>query len=163
MRLVSPRLRRGTRGSPRAEPRSEAASARPAREPGQSLVEFALGITIFVTLMIGLVDLARAAFLYNGVADASRELARVTSVHPGTTLGTSTETTDATTSEQGIVPGLTVTSFDCIDIAGSAVTLECKPGDWVKVSVSTSFYPIMPLLSSFGPFTFSTASSAKIQ
>jgi hypothetical protein len=29
--------------------------------------------------------------------------------------------------------------------------------------VQTSFQPILPLLSPFGPITFSTASSAKIQ
>jgi hypothetical protein len=31
------------------------------------------------------------------------------------------------------------------------------------VSVQTSFNVVLPILSSFGPFTFSTSSSAKIQ
>jgi Flp pilus assembly protein TadG len=132
---------------------------------GQSLVEFALGITIFMTLLIGLVDLARAAFLFNGVSDAARELARVTSVHPGTTLGSSAETTSAVSAERALVPGLVVTSYDCIDIAGVSVTgtTNCQPGNWVKVSVQTSFQPILPVLSAFGPITFATSSSAKIQ
>ena len=134
------------------------------RSGGQSLVEFALGITIFLTILIGLVDLARAAFLFNGVSDAARELARVTSVHPGTpTLGTSTETTSAESAERALVPGLVVTSYACIDLAGVPVTETCKSGNWVKVSVRTSFQPILPVLSAFGPFTFSTSSSAKIQ
>ena len=60
------------------------------RSRGQGLVEFAIGITVFLTILIGLIDLARAAFLFNGVSDAARELARVTSVHPGSpTLGSS--------------------------------------------------------------------------
>ena len=128
-------------------------------------MEFALGITIFVTLLIGLVDLARAAYLFNGVSDASRQIARVTSVHSGgVTLGGSTETANAVAAARGLVPGMTVTSYACIDIAGAAVSApECKPGNWVKVSVKTSFYPILPFLSSLGPFTFTTASSAKIQ
>ena len=131
---------------------------------GQGLVEFALGITIFLTILIGLVDLARAAFLFNGVSDAAREIARVTSVHPGTTtLGSSSETTSAVSNERGLVPGLSVTSYACIDLAGAAVSGSCQPGDWVKVSVRTSFQPILPLLAPFGPITFSTASSAKIQ
>jgi Flp pilus assembly protein TadG len=133
---------------------------------GQSLVEFALGITIFMTLLIGLVDLARAAFLFNGVSDAAREVARVTSVHPGTTtLGSSAETTAAVSAERSLVPGLVVTSYDCIDIAGASVTgtTSCQPGNWVKVSVRTSFQPILPVLSAFGPITFATSSSAKIQ
>ena len=131
---------------------------------GQGLVEFSLGIIIFLTILIALVDLARAAFLFNGVSDAAREIARVTSVHPGTpSLGSSTQTTSAVSSERVLVPGLTVTGYDCIDISGVAVTSTCQPGDWVKVSVRTSFTPVLPLLSAFGPITFTTASSAKIQ
>jgi Flp pilus assembly protein TadG len=134
------------------------------RSRGQSLVEFALGITVFLTILIGLVDLARAAFLFNGVSDAAREIARVTSVHPGSTgLGTSSETTTAVSNERVLVPGLTVSSYACIDLAGAAVPTTCQPGNWVKVSVRTSFQPILPLLSAFGPITFATASSAKIQ
>ena len=139
--------------------------ARPrGRRAGQTLVEFALGITVFLTILIGLVDLARAAFLFNGVSDAAREIARVTSVHPGTTtLGASSQTTTAVSNERGLVPGLSVTSYACIDLAGAAVSGSCQSGDWVKVSVQTSFQPILPLLAPFGPITFATASSAKIQ
>lgn len=117
-----------------------------------------------MTLLIALIDLARMAFLFNGVSDAAREIARVTSVHPGTSgLGSSDETTAAVTHERALVPGLTVTSYSCIDIAGSSVAVPCQSGDWVKVSVRTSFSPILPVLAAFGPITFNTASSAKIQ
>jgi Flp pilus assembly protein TadG len=140
----------------RGRPRSRAA--------GQGLVEFALGIVIFLTVLIALVDLARAAFLFNGVSDAAREIARVTSVHPGTpSLGSSTQTATTVSNERVLVPGLTVTGYDCIDLSGASVTATCEPGDWVKVSVRTSFTPVLPLLNAFGPITFSTASSAKIQ
>ncbi len=130
---------------------------------GQGLVEFALGITVFLTLFIGLVDLARAAFLYNGVSDAAREIARVTSVHPGATLGTSSESASAAANARGLVPGLTVTSYQCIDIAGANVSGTCHPGSWVRVSVRASFNAVLPILSAFGPFTLTTSSSAKIQ
>jgi Flp pilus assembly protein TadG len=130
---------------------------------GQSLVEFALGLTVFLTILIGLVDLARAAFLFNGVSEAAREIARVTSVHPGATLGASSETTAAISAERALVPGLTIDSYSCINLAGAAVSGTCQPGNWVKVSVRTSFQPILPVLSAFGQFTFTTASSAKIQ
>ena len=134
------------------------------RARGQGLVEFAFGITIFLTILIGLVDLARAAFLFNGVSDAAREIARVTSVHPGSSgLGSSPETSTSVAGERVLVPGLTVLSYSCIDLAGVSVSGTCQPGDWVKVSVRTSFQPILPLLAPFGPITFSTASSAKIQ
>jgi TadE-like protein len=130
---------------------------------GQGIVEFALGITIFLTLFVALVDLARAAFLFNGVSDAAREIARVTSVHPGATLGTSAESAQALTNERGLVPGLTVTAYTCVDLAGTTVTGTCQPGNWVRVSVSTSFNAILPLFSAFGAVTFTTSSSAKIQ
>ena len=82
------------------------------RSGGQGLVEFAIGITMFLTILIGLIDLARAAFLFNGVSDAARELARVTSVHPGDpTLGSSPETTAAVSAERALVPGLVVNSY----------------------------------------------------
>jgi Flp pilus assembly protein TadG len=130
---------------------------------GQSLVEFALGVSVFLTLLVGLVDLARAAWLFNGASEAARQIARVTSVHPGTSLGSSSETTAAVTSERALVPGLTVTSYACIDIAGASVSGSCTAGNWVRVSVQTSFRPVLPLLAVFGPITFTTASSAKIQ
>ncbi len=134
------------------------------RARGQGLVEFAIGITVFLTILIGLIDLARAAFLYNGVSDAARELARVTSLHPGSpTLGSSSQTAAVLGTEQKLVPGLTVTSYSCVDLAGTVITGLCRPGSWVKVAVRTSFTPVLPLLSAFGPITFTTSSSAKIQ
>lgn len=133
------------------------------RSNGQGLVEFALGITIFLTILIGLIDLARAAWLFNGVSDAAREIARVTSVHPGTTtLGGSSETATAVSGERALVPGLSVTSYTCIDISGATVTGTCQPGDWVRVQVKTTFRAASPLLIPLGAITLSTASSAKI-
>jgi Flp pilus assembly protein TadG len=139
-------------------------TGRSRRSRGQGLVEFAIGITVFLTILIGLIDLARAAFLFNGVSDAARELARVTSLHPGSpTLGSSSQTATTLGTEQRLVPGLTVTSYTCVDLAGTTITGLCRPGSWVKVAVRTSFTPVLPLLSAFGPITFTTASSAKIQ
>jgi Flp pilus assembly protein TadG len=133
------------------------------RSRGQGLVEFALAITIFLTILIGLIDLARAAFLFNGVSDAAREIARVTSLHPGTSLGASSQTATTVSAERVLVPGLTVTGYSCLDLAGDPVVGVCRAGSWVKVAVRTSFNPVLPLLSAFGPISFTTASSAKIQ
>jgi hypothetical protein len=131
---------------------------------GQGLVEFALGITIFLTIFIGLIDLARAAFLYNGLSEAAREVARVTSVHPGgLSLGSSPEVTSRVNAERALMPGFTVISFSCVDLSGAVVTDPCNPGYWVRISVRSSFFPVLPLLSVFGPIQFTTTSSAKIQ
>jgi Flp pilus assembly protein TadG len=137
---------------------------RPASQRGQGLVEFAIGITIFLTLLIGIVDLARGVFTFNGVAEAAREITRETSVHVGSgALGTSTDTTAMIAVQQGLVPGLTVASFACVDLAGANVSGSCKPGDWVRVTVQAPFVPVLPLLTALGPITLGSVSSAEIQ
>lgn len=131
---------------------------------GQGLVEFAIGITIFLTLLIGIVDMARGVYVFNGVSEAAREITRETSVHLGSgALGASTESVAMVAIQRGMVPGLTVTSYVCVDLAGSTVSSTCKPGDWVRVSVEAPFIPVLPLLAALGPITLTSVSSAEIQ
>lgn len=47
---------------------------------GQALVEFALVLPIFVLMIFGLVDLGRAVFINNSLAEAARDGARYGSV-----------------------------------------------------------------------------------
>ena len=56
----------------------------PARGAGQSLVEFALVLPLFLTILIGMVDVGRAIWANNVVANAAREAARYAIVHGGT-------------------------------------------------------------------------------
>ena len=131
---------------------------------GQGLVEFAIGITIFLTLLIGIVDLARGVFLFNGVSEAAREITRETSVHRGSgALGDSAETVAMVDTQRTIVSGLTVTAYACVDLGGATVSGTCKPGDWVRVSVAAPFQPVLPLLAALGPITLTPVSSAEIQ
>ena len=48
---------------------------------GQTLVEFALVIPIFILLLLGLFDIGRAVWNYNTVANAAREAVRVAVVN----------------------------------------------------------------------------------
>jgi len=50
-------------------------------ERGQSLVEFALILPIFILVLAGLFDLGRAVFAYNTISNASRESVRVAIVN----------------------------------------------------------------------------------
>ena len=137
---------------------------RASRPNGQALVEFAVGIGVFLMLLIGTVDLGRAAYQYNGVSAAAREIARVASVHPGSgTLGDSPESAAVTATQTGLIPGLAVTSYQCIDIGGTPVAGACHPGDWVRVTVSAAFRPVLPLLVPFGDMRMDSSSSAEIQ
>jgi Flp pilus assembly protein TadG len=51
------------------------------RGRGQSLVEFALVIPIIILLVVGFVEIGRAVFAYNTVANAARQAVRVAAVN----------------------------------------------------------------------------------
>jgi Flp pilus assembly protein TadG len=134
-------------------------------EAGQALVEFSLAVTIFLVLLMSVVDLGRGIYLYNGVSEAAREIARVTSVHPGAAIGDSSQTASVVATQQSLVPGLTSPTIQCVDITGTPVSSNCIPGDWVEVTVSAPYAPVTPLLSigGFGHFTMQSTSTVQIQ
>ena len=133
------------------------------KDDGQSLVEFAIGIVLFLLMLIGIVDLGRAVYQLSGVSQAAREIARTTSVHPGTTLGNSPETAATFAVQSRLVPGLSVSSYACVDIGGADVTGTCKPGNWVRVTVVSRFVPSLPLLNLVGPIDLASSGSAEIE
>jgi Flp pilus assembly protein TadG len=59
---------------------------RGAGRPGQALVEFVLILPIFLLLIFGLVDFARAWSAHHAIADAAREGTRLLVVNEGTTF-----------------------------------------------------------------------------
>lgn len=133
------------------------------RTRGQALVEFSIGILVFLALFIAMVDLARAVFMYNGVSQAARELARETSVYPGVALGTSSETQAVFGTQRNLVPGLQTPTFECYDLSGIPQFDTCRPGDWVKVTATTRFQPSLPFLTALMTLDFTSSSSAEIQ
>jgi len=52
------------------------------REKGQSLVEFAVGVTLLLYLVVGIVDASRALFTYLALRDAAQEGALYGSTDP---------------------------------------------------------------------------------
>jgi Flp pilus assembly protein TadG len=145
---------------------SRRSAPRRGSERGQALVEFALALTIFILLVMGILDLGRGIYMYNSVSEAAREIARVTSVHPGTGLGSgswspSPEAQAVIDAQEGLVWELSVEEPTCTDIDGSAAT--CDPGTWVKVTVSAPYTPVTPLLIPLvGTKTLSSTSSIQI-
>jgi Flp pilus assembly protein TadG len=134
------------------------------RDTGQALVEFALVLFPLLLMLLGTFDVGRGIYLYNGVAEAAREVARTTSVHIGTTTGSSTQTAAVVAKQKSLIPKLSNATFTCVDINGASNAHQpCQPGDGVKVTMSVPFSLITPLLSSFiGPFTFSSSSTIQI-
>jgi hypothetical protein len=55
-------------------------------QEGQGLMEFALVLPVFLALLLGTVDIGRAIWANNTVANAAREAARYAAVHGGAKL-----------------------------------------------------------------------------
>jgi Flp pilus assembly protein TadG len=50
-------------------------------ERGSTLLEFAIGVTVFVTAMFGVLEFGRALWVHNALADAARRGARYAVLH----------------------------------------------------------------------------------
>jgi Flp pilus assembly protein TadG len=146
---------------------------RPGQEAhGQTLVEFSLALIPFLFLLMGVVDLGRGIYTNNGVAQAAREIARVTSVHqctgPCTTATWSTQMTDVINTQKNLVPGLTSAGItvSCVDITDAAVTVaagsSCPGGDYIKTSVTVTFRLVSPLLPVPNPMSFSSTAHQQV-
>ena len=61
------------------------------------------------------------------------------------------------------MPGLGTPAYACIDIAGAAVTGPCNGGNWVRVTINSSFIPVTPLAGLLGTVTLTSSASAKIE
>jgi len=129
---------------------------------GQALVEFSLAFIVFIFMLLALFDLGRGVYMYNGVSEAAREIARATAVHPGITLGASNETIDRVAVQRSLVPDMGTPSFACVNVDGSASTNDpCTTDDYVRVTVTATYRPIS-LLGIGGPITLSASSSIRI-
>ena len=127
---------------------------------GQALTEFAFMLIPFLFVLLGTFDLGRGVYTYNAVAEAAREIARVAIVHPGSPLGSSAEAQATISAQRRTVPGLTAggIAISCVDLADQPVTNACRPGDYVKVSVTVSWAPVTPLLAAIGLHELSSVS-----
>jgi Flp pilus assembly protein TadG len=138
-----------------------ASSSRP-RDRGQALVEFSLTLIVFLVLIMAIVDLGRGIYMYNGVSQSVREIARVTSVHPGTTLGNSAETAAVVATQKRLIPNLGTPTFSCVDVDDTPVSGPCPSGMRVKVTIVAPYRAVTPLLGLAGTFNLSSASSVEI-
>ena len=141
------------------------------RSSGQALVEFSLAILLFLVILMGVYDLGRAVYMYNGVAEAAREIARRTSVYTcdhslACVLGDSPETASTISVQRNLIPSMAhiapgAPDFECVDIAGDIKAGECGSLDFVRVTVSATYSPLT-LLGVSGPITVRSTSSVQI-
>jgi Flp pilus assembly protein TadG len=134
---------------------------------GQALVEFSLAIMVFLVIVLGVVDFGRAVYQNNGVAQAAREIARATSVHPGSDFsapaGRSSETNAVIATQKRMIPNLQDPTIVCVDIMGTVKVKDCLPGDWVRVTIAAPYSPVTPLLGLTGTWNLSASSTIVIQ
>jgi Flp pilus assembly protein TadG len=132
-------------------------------ESGQAVTELALVLIPFMLLLFGIMDLGRGMYAYNAVAEAAREIARVTSVHVGDPLGSSDDTLAVLSTQYALIPGMEAPTFSCVDITGVAVADDpCLPGNRVRVTVAAPFQPVTPLLIVLGEMDIQSTSSIQI-
>ena len=136
---------------------------------GQALVEFSLALTVFLMLIMGIVDFGRAIYQYNGVAEAAREIARVTASHSGsdfsTDAGRSPETKAVIATQKKLIPNLQDPDITCVGIDSTPIASdECIQGDWINVYINAPYTPITPLLGLTGTWNlFSASTSVQLQ
>ncbi|MGK2851944.1 MAG: TadE/TadG family type IV pilus assembly protein [Candidatus Limnocylindrales bacterium] len=141
-------------------------------DTGQSLVEFSLAIIVFLVILMGVVDFGMAIYRYNGVSEAAREIARVTSVHPCVDPlaltcppgePASVETQAVIDIQKALIPSLVVTDFVCVDNSGVVVSNPCDFSKHsVQVTVESAYSPVTPLLGLTGIWTMKGSSSAQL-
>jgi hypothetical protein len=132
------------------------------RARGQALVEFSLVLPIFVLLMLVVFDFGRGIYTYNGISEAAREIARTTIISPGIVLGSSVATQRSVDTQKGLVPGLQVVSYQCVEIDGTPSSDDpCISHDFVKVTVSSSYVPTA-LLGLGGPINLTASSTLEV-
>lgn len=137
---------------------------------GQSLVEFAVVLPVFLLLLFAVIDGGRAIFAYNQMSQVTRAVARVAST-------TCFETTPAcdksagsiatTIASQGAGYQSPVTwTVQCLDpVTGTVRTSGsniCTIGDLVRVSIAASFTLLTPVASSFGPVNVGSTTEQEI-
>ena len=135
------------------------------REHGQALVEFSLAIVIFLVLLMAIVDLGRGIYMFNGVSQAAREIARVASVHPGTTFG-GAEITAVVQTQKKLIPNLGNPTFSCVDIDGAPgldpKSGTCPTGAQVTVTITAVYGPVTPLMGLVGTWNMKSSSSVRM-
>ena len=125
---------------------------------GQGLVEFALVMPIFLTLIMGIVEFSRLMIIYTGAATASREAARY-----GASVGLSPSGIEHYRDCTGIrdtakrISGLAPIQDSDITIqydnpSTGFFEASCPPskfelGDRIVVQVNLTFDPIVPLIN----------------
>ena len=110
---------------------------------GNALVEGALVMTAFMMILFGIMDFARAIFVYNTTQFAAREGARYASVRGSASGDTATSDT-VRDYALGLMAGVPTSDVTVT----TTWTPNNTPGSYVTVAVNATFTPITPYMRS---------------
>jgi Flp pilus assembly protein TadG len=127
---------------------------------GAVLVETALVLLVFLLLILGMLDLGIAVLRNHLVAEAARQGARQAIVHgsKATQLGTWTAGNYQAPLRQFVLPLLPGIDPDTVAVQADWPDGGNDPGQRVRVTVSTSYRPIITLLFGSPSFNLSATS-----
>lgn len=121
------------------------------RERGQSLVEFALVLPVFLLLIFGLIDLGRAVYVSNSLAEAARDGARYGSVQARAYDDASRDgVEDWIRNRLQAVPDPTITA----ECTASTPSFGCTVNDILVVTIQSEVEMITPIIGQIvGPLS----------
>jgi Flp pilus assembly protein TadG len=110
---------------------------------GQALVEFALVVPIFLLLVFGLVDLGRAIYVNNAMAEAARDGARWGSVQARSATPAGLDSiAGEVAARMTAVPDPTI-EVSCV---ATLPALGCRTNDTLVVEIRTELDMITPII-----------------
>lgn len=148
-------------------PTREGSSNRRHRSSGQTIVEFALILPLFLALVFAVIDAGRAVALWTVMSNAARDGARYAATHgidPSTSqctpssLDTAAMTQVALHSAGPLAGSMTVAVVDPASGATSCSTDSSTGNAYYTVRVTASFQPITTLVFGGGPISLSAQS-----
>lgn len=138
------------------------------RESGQALVEFSMVGIVFLIIVFGIIDVGRAVWNYNTLAEATREGTRYAIVHgadstdpsgPGSAYFTAPETdTQITAAVEQFAAGLDTSNLTVLAEWPDGTT---DAGSTIQVTAQYTYEPIFGFLSIFS-FTMTSSSMMEI-
>ena len=137
-------------------------------QQGSAAIETALGLTVLITLMLGVIEFSMMTYTYAVYADAARKGVRYAVVHGNDSSICSGPSTGCTDSTATNVVNAVTSSVSNLSAQAASLNVNvtypdgsCAPPSRVVVTVSYTYQPISSL--SGLNHTFTTTSAGRIQ
>lgn len=121
-------------------------SGRRRRSAGQSMVEFALILPLFLLLVFGVLDFGRAVYADSTITNAAREGARFGIITPSPTSAVQAKVQQYAATLA--IPASHV-RVSCVTADSTDDCANAQPGDQITVAVTYTYVPVVVNIGSF--------------